>query len=132
MFSIFVQNRSIFRNVWGSLIHHIKKHHHHHHEKVRLLGASLSTTALLLYIGIVTYLPALALEQVIDLFVNYLFVYYLFTYQRSHWNRSIMSTKNVLPTVPLVQVTGIDINVACVTIFVVCVFYTTAGGFKAV
>ena len=43
-----------------------------------------------------------------------------------------MSTKNVLPTVPLVQVTGIDINVACVTIFVVCVFYTTAGGFKAV
>jgi len=59
---------------------------------VRLLGASLSTTALLLYIGIVTYLPALALEQV----------------------------------------TGIDINVACVTIFVVCVFYTTAGGFKAV
>ena len=33
-------------------------------DKVRLLGASLSTTALLLYIGIVTYLPALALEQV--------------------------------------------------------------------
>ena len=43
-----------------------------------------------------------------------------------------MPTKNILPTVPLVQVTGIDINVACVTIFVVCVFYTTAGGFKAV
>ena len=74
MFSIFLQNRSIFRNVWGSLIHHIKKHHHHHHEKVRLLGASLSTTALLLYIGIVTYLPALALEQVIDLFVIYLLI----------------------------------------------------------
>ena len=35
-----------------------------HHHQVRLLGASLSTTALLLYIGIVTYLPALALEQV--------------------------------------------------------------------
>ena len=52
---------------------HQKKHHHHHHhyDKVRLLGASLSTTALLLYIGIVTYLPALALEQVDDLFVYY-------------------------------------------------------------
>ena len=32
--------------------------------QVRLLAASLSTTALVLYIAIVTYLPALALEQV--------------------------------------------------------------------
>ena len=35
-------------------------------------------------------------------------------------------------TLFIFQVTGIDINAACVTIFIVCVFYTTAGGFKAV
>ena len=30
------------------------------------------------------------------------------------------------------QVTGIDVDIACITIFIVCVFYTSMGGFKAV
>ena len=30
------------------------------------------------------------------------------------------------------QVTGIDVDVACITIFLVCVFYTSLGGMKAV
>jgi len=37
-----------------------------------------------------------------------------------------------LPALALEQVTGVNLDLACVTIFVVCVFYTTAGGMKAV
>jgi len=36
------------------------------------------------------------------------------------------------PALALSQVTGIDVDVACVIIFIVCIFYTAAGGIKAV
>ena len=88
-------------------------------EKVRLLAATLSTTALLLYIAIVTYLPALALEQV-ELFFLKSLSFFAFFYDTTCHERLNF------------KVTGIDINTACITIFIVCVFYTTVGGFKAV
>ena len=87
-------------------------------KKVRLLAASFSTTALLLYIAIVTYLPALALEQVDFFAVCRLFLKYIY-------DTTCHEMLNF-------KVTGIDINTACITIFIVCVFYTTVGGFKAV
>ena len=86
-------------------------------KKVRLLAATLSTTALLLYIAIVTYLPALALEQV-ELFAVCRFLHFFYDTTCHERFKS--------------KVTGIDINTACITIFIVCVFYTTVGGFKAV
>ncbi len=32
----------------------------------------------------------------------------------------------------IVLVTGFDVDLACVVIFIVCIFYTAAGGIKAV
>jgi len=60
--------------------------------KVRLLAASLSSFNLIFVISIIIYLPALALEELME----------------------------------------IDVDIACIILFVVCVFYTTMGGIKAV
>ena len=59
---------------------------------LRLIVAYLSMTALLFFVSIVVYLPALALEQV----------------------------------------TSIDVDITCITIFIICVSYTSMGGMKAV
>merc|ERR1740131_73238 len=60
--------------------------------KTRLLAGGIYTLGMFLYIAIVVYTPALALEQV----------------------------------------TGMNIDLACALIFIVCVFYTSVGGIKAV
>ena len=36
------------------------------------------------------------------------------------------------PALALSQVTGFDVDIACAVIYVVCIFYTTIGGMKAV
>jgi len=59
---------------------------------VKVLTGGFFTFALILYISIVVYTPALALEQV----------------------------------------TGINVDTSCATICLVCVFYTSVGGIKAV
>lgn len=59
---------------------------------VRLLSSACFTLQMVVYMSIVVYAPALALEQV----------------------------------------TGINVDLACGIIFLVCIFYTTIGGIKAV
>jgi len=59
---------------------------------VRILSSACFTLQMVVYMSIVVYAPALALEQV----------------------------------------TGINVDLACAIIFLVCIFYTTIGGIKAV
>ena len=59
---------------------------------VKVLCGSVYSLSMMLYIAIVVYTPALALEQVV----------------------------------------GLDVDMSCATIFIICVFYTSVGGMKAV
>ena len=59
---------------------------------VKVLCGSVYSLSMMLYIAIVVYTPALALEQVV----------------------------------------GLNVDMSCATIFVICVFYTSVGGMKAV
>ena len=61
-------------------------------KKVRLLAATLSTTALLLYIAIVTYLPALALEQVAFFAVRRFFA--IFLWYNMSWEVELQGDRN--------------------------------------
>ena len=59
------------------------------------------------YIAIVVYTPALALEQVGACLLQYF---------------SALS----------LQIVGLNVDISCATMFVVCVFYTSVGGIRAV
>lgn len=57
---------------------------------VKGICGGLFTFSLLIYVAIVVYMPALALEQVV----------------------------------------GLDVDLSCASIFIICVFYTSVGGMK--
>ena len=69
-------------------------------------------TQILFFISIVVYLPALALEQVHCIYLEYFTVI-----------TNLFKCK---------KVTGVNLDLACVAIFVVCVFYTTAGSILSI
>ena len=78
-------------------------------KKVRLLGAACFTLQMVLYMAIVVYTPALALSQGIFLSMNIMFV-----------------SSFTLRTFFFPSVTGMDVDLACAIIFIVCIFYTAA------
>ena len=70
------------------------------------------------------YLPALALEQVTQ--------YQFFRLDETGYGIAILSIYLDIyvyryELMNVKKVTGVNLDLACVTIFVVCVFYTTAG-----
>ena len=82
-------------------------------KKTRLLGSACFTLQMVLYMAIVVYTPALALSQ-----------------GRSS-NTTSEELCGYLMTIPSLSVTGIDVDVACVIIFIVCIFYTAAVSERA-
>ena len=78
---------------------------------MRLLAACCFTIQMTMYMAIVVYAPALALEQV---------------------TMMMMIMMMMMVMMILEQVTGFPLDIAVVVIFVVCIFYSAIGGIKAV
>ena len=70
--------------------------------------ASLSAFSMAFFTSVVLYLPALALEQVMPTMTCNSFQFFK------------------------TQITGLDVDSACIALFIICVFYTSVGGIKAV
>ena len=80
---------------------------------------------MVLYMAIVVYAPALALSQVLVLFL-----YLLLPLNNSKQKSTVMSS--IINNFTINQVTGFNLDIACFVIFAVCIFYTAIGGIKAV
>ena len=80
---------------------------------MRLLAACCFTIQMTMYMAIVVYAPALALEQVTMMMM-------------------MMIMMMMMVVMILEQVTGFPLDIAVVVIFVVCIFYSAIGGIKAV
>ena len=84
---------------------------------MRLLAACCFTIQMTMYMAIVVYAPALALEQVTMMMMMMMMM---------------MTMMMMMVVMILEQVTGFPLDIAVVVIFVVCIFYSAIGGIKAV
>ena len=48
------------------------------------------------------------------------------------WNRCTFLLAYIFVTVYIFQIVGLNVDISCATMFVVCVFYTSLGGIRAV